>query len=440
MWWLVAAALLFYVYWNPRDILVAGGSFVGNFLAARWILTTRRPTLVLGVAVAANLLVLGYFKYSNFALELFSPTLAAQLRIVLPLGISFFTFTQIAYLCDCHAGKLKAAQHNWRDYMTFVTFFPHLIAGPILHHSNIIPQVQGAFRRDWPRKASTGVVLFSIGLFKKVIIADSLGDVANPVFNAADAGESIGCTHAWAGALAYAFQIYFDFSGYSDMAVASALFLGFHIPFNFRSPYQAPSIIEFWRRWHITLSNFLRDYLYIPLGGNRRGETRRYMNIFVTMLLGGIWHGAGVNFVIWGALHGGFIVVNHLWRDFAVPRLGKLTGSPVYWAAGYAITMTCVLLAWVFFRAQTVGGAVGLLTSMLAPSNPGDVTIDERAALLLAISALLAGLAPNSWCIHDGLMNDGRLNRGLIGAAAGVAFAIAFVSISADSPFLYFLF
>jgi D-alanyl-lipoteichoic acid acyltransferase DltB (MBOAT superfamily) len=440
LWSLIAAAAVFYVYWHPPDIVVALGSFVSNFLLAQWIMATRRPNLALGLAIAGNLLLLGYFKYTGFVVGVFSPAIAAQLHIFLPLGISFFTFTQIAYLCDCHAGKVTRAQHTWRDYLTFVSFFPHLIAGPILHHATIMPQLQGGFRRDWQRKLGAGLVLFAIGLFKKVVIADHLSDIANPVFAMADAGHAVGFGSAWMGALAYTLQIYFDFSGYSDMAVASALFVGFNIPFNFNSPYQAGSIIEFWKRWHITLSSFLRDYLYVPLGGNRRGTARRYLNVFVTMLLGGVWHGAGWTFIIWGALHASFIVINHLWRDFGSPRLPGLRRNTAWRAAGYATTMLCVLVAWVFFRAQTASGAVSLIGQMASPDAAGVAGFSERAAMMLLLGGLLAGFAPNSWRIHDRLMATERLHWGWIGTAAGVAFAIAFVSVSIDSPFLYFQF
>ncbi|MHB8285475.1 MAG: MBOAT family O-acyltransferase, partial [Caulobacteraceae bacterium] len=409
-------------------------------LAARWILTTSRPKRALTLSVAADLMALGYFKYAGFAVGLIDPALGGRIRIHLPLGISFFTFTQIAYLVDCYAGRVRADQHRWRDYLTFVSFFPHLIAGPILHHANLIPQLQGAFRRNGGRKVAAGLVLFAIGLFKKVLIADPLGLIANPIFDAADHGLRLSAAQAWTGAGAYALQIYFDFSGYSDMAVASALFVGLHIPFNFNSPYKAGSIIEFWRRWHITLSSFLRDYLYIPLGGNLRGPIRRYLNVFLTMLLGGLWHGAGVNFVIWGALHGGYIVVNHLWRDLAAPRLQALVKSRLWPPTSYLLAMACVLFAWVFFRARTPQGALTLLGQMLTPGGVADGPVAARSLLLLVAASLVAGMAPNSWRIHDWVLADRPRRAVWAGALAGGFFAMAFIAISADSPFLYFQF
>ncbi len=243
---------------------------------------------------------------------------------------------------------------------------------------------------------------------------------------------------AWVGSIAYALQLYFDFSGYSDMAVASALFIGFRIPFNFDSPYKAMSIIEFWRRWHITLSRFLRDYLYIPLGGNRRGDARRYFNIFVTMLLGGIWHGAGVTFVIWGALHGTFIVINHLWRDRVVSRLSWLDNSTIFSAASYALTMLCVLIGWIFFRSETVGGAILVTTGLF--HLPVDCPITPQQGYLIGISAAIAALMPNSKQIHDWLMSGSDVQYWTLGFAAAAIFVIAFVSISVDLPFLYFQF
>jgi len=438
--WLIVASVLFYAAWNPRDVLIAGVSFAGNFIAAWIILNRRRPSLALGLAVAANLLALGYFKYASAVLGVFDPALAKAVHTELPLGISFFTFTQIAYLADCHARKIRPRQHSWRDYLTFVSFFPHLIAGPILHHANIIPQFHGAFRQDRARKAGAGVVLFAIGLSKKVLIADALGRIANPIFNGADHGVLAGLQHSWLGAVAYMLQIYFDFSGYSDMAVASALFLGVSMPFNFNSPYKSASIIDFWRRWHITLSSFLRDYLYFPLGGNRLGEARRYLNVFIVMLLGGIWHGAGLTFVIWGALHGLFIVINHLWRDFAGPKMEAMTRHRLWRPAAYILTMACVLVGWVFFRAQTVHGAISMLGQMAGAHPLSEGALGPRDLMLVGAAGLIAGFAPNSWRIHDRLLSAGALRWGLIGAASGAAFTVALVCISADSPFLYFQF
>jgi D-alanyl-lipoteichoic acid acyltransferase DltB (MBOAT superfamily) len=444
LWYLTVASGVFYAYWNPRDLIIAAASVIANYFVAKALLSREeRPRWLFVGAIAANLLVLGYYKYLAFLLGLFSFELGSAHNVSLPLGISFFTFTQIAYLADCWAGKIRPEQHVPRDYFLFVSFFPHLIAGPILHHSDVFSQFRGGFRDDRATKIATGVVLFSIGLFKKVIIADNLSLIVKPVFSSADGGVLVNSGQAWAGALAYALQLYFDFSGYSDMAVASALLIGFKIPFNFDSPYRATSIIEFWRRWHMTLSRFLRDYLYIPLGGNQKGERRRFLNIFTTMLLGGIWHGAGVNFIIWGALHGFFIVVNHFWRDYVVAAKPVLGRSRYIALPAYVLTMACVLLGWVFFRSETVSGAFMLtrrlfwIPDMAFEGNP--VTTSELSLILAA--CLIATTLPNSRQAHD-LLLSGQLagHWRTMGTAAGVLFAIAFVAISPDSPFLYFQF
>jgi alginate O-acetyltransferase complex protein AlgI len=442
LWYLTIASGIFYVYWNPRDLIIAGISVIANFFAAKLLLSRKRSYWLFISAIVGNLLALGYYKYFAFLLGLIKPDLG-MIHIVLPLGISFFTFTQIAYLADCWGAKIKKEQHIVRDYLLFVSFFPHLIAGPILHHSDVFGQIHGGFRADREVKIATGLLVFSIGLFKKVVIADNLSLIVKPIFSLADGGMSVASDQAWIGAVAYALQLYFDFSGYSDMAVASALFIGFRIPFNFFSPYQATSVIEFWRRWHITLSRFLRDYLYIPLGGNKKGEGRRYLNVFVTMLLGGIWHGAGINFVIWGALHGFFIVVNHFWRDCVVTAVPTIGRSKILSLPSYVLTMLCVLLGWVFFRSETVAGALEIAEHMFWPpsiSFPHGLSVSAQQTTLIVVAGLVATTLPNSRQIHDWSISVNVHRRWLVGAVAGVLFAIAFVSISSDSPFLYFQF
>ena len=443
LWYLTAASAVFYVYWNPRDLLIAGLSVVANYFAAKLLLGRNRQTWIFVAAVSGNLIALGYYKYLAFLLGLISPELGSSYRISLPLGISFFTFTQIAYLADCWADKIKSEQHTPRDYFLFVSFFPHLIAGPILHHSDVFWQFHGGFRTKRRVKIATGVVLFSIGLFKKVVIADNLSLIVKPIFFLSDSGMNVTSSQAWIGVMAYALQLYFDFSGYSDMAVASALLVGFQIPFNFFSPYRATSIIEFWRRWHITLSRFLRDYLYIPLGGNRRGNGRRYLNIFITMLLGGIWHGAGINFMIWGALHGFFIVINHLWRDYVVAAAPEIDRSKLLLAPAYVLTMSCVLLGWVFFRSETTTGALVLAKRMFwlpSMSFADGLPVTQQQLILTACAGIIAVALPNSRQIHDWSFSVEAHERWVIGILAGALFAIAFISLSADSPFLYFQF
>jgi D-alanyl-lipoteichoic acid acyltransferase DltB (MBOAT superfamily) len=374
--WLGLASVFFYGYWSPRFLPLLLGSIAFNYVMGSAILVRQqgnseraaRPLLV--VAVGANLLVLAYFKYANFFVDSIN---AAGLKlhlghIVLPIGISFFTFTQIAYLVDTYQGKVK--ETNFLHYLLFVTYFPHLIAGPVLHHKEMMPQF--ALKETYGfnlRNFSIGVAFFLIGLFKKVVLADGIQPFVGPVFEA-QPGYVLSGVEAWGGALAYTLQLYFDFSGYSDMAIGLAKMLNVDLPLNFDSPYKAKNIVDFWRCWHMTLSRFLRDYLYIPLGGNRNGRIRRHVNLLLTMLLGGLWHGAGWTFVIWGALHGIYLVTNHAWRSFRELALGHdLSRStlPGRYAA-VALTFLAVVVAWVFFRATSIEAALRILSAM-AGSN-----------------------------------------------------------------------
>ncbi len=367
--WLVAASLFFYGWWNWFNLALLLGSLFFNYAAGTWLgrLEKRRPArLVLGVALAFNLGFLAYFKYANFFIENVNAALKlhwAFTEVALPLGISFYTFQKIAYLVDSYQGKTRG--YGFRDFCLFVSFFPQLIAGPIVHHSEIMPQFrqQNVARNHWD-DWSVGLTLFVFGLSKKVLIADRLATFASPVFKVAASGAQCGMTEAWLGALAYTLQLYFDFSGYTDMAIGLARLFGIRLPMNFNSPYQALNIADFWRRWHMTLSRFLRDYLYIPLGGNRHGAARKYVNLFVTMLIGGIWHGAGWTFVIWGALHGTYLLVYHLWND----RRGERTEATSPWpvrVAAQGATFLAVVGAWIFFRADSVATAMNLLSSMV---------------------------------------------------------------------------
>jgi alginate O-acetyltransferase complex protein AlgI len=322
-------------------------------------------------------------------------------NIILPLGISFFTFQQIAYLVDVMRGA--KVERDIVSYTLFVSFFPHLIAGPLVHHAEMIPQFKRGRTGRSSVLAARGLAIFAAGLFKKVVIADNLAQFVSPVFAHLDAGGGVTTSWAWLATSAYTLQIYFDFSGYSDMAVGLALLFGIRLPVNFRSPYKATSIIDFWRRWHITLSRFLRDYLYIPLGGNRLGEIRRYLNLLVTMLLGGLWHGAGWNFLIWGGLHGLYLCVNHLWQAWRGDRASE---SGLFAKAfSWAITFAAVVLAWVFFRAKTLDGAWQMLSSLFgfeagssAYASPGilrlmDLPLLVGEPILLAIGAAAVALA-----------------------------------------------
>ena len=361
---LVGASLFFYGAWKPVYLLLLVASIGANFSLGLLMEKPHRRRRIGMLGVALNLALLGYFKYTNFVFDGIHALTGAPLplvNVVLPLGISFFTFQQIAYLVDVMRGA--RVERDIVSYTLFVSFFPHLIAGPLVHHAEMIPQFKRGRTLRSSLLAARGLAIFAAGLFKKVVIADNLAQFVSPVFAHLDAGGNVTTSWAWLSTLAYTLQIYFDFSGYSDMAIGLALLFGIRLPVNFRSPYKAASIIDFWRRWHITLSRFLRDYLYIPLGGNRRGEPRRYLNLMLTMLLGGLWHGAGWNFLIWGGLHGVYLSVNHLWqkwRGAAKVRAADHLAAVISWA----LTFFAVVIAWVFFRAKTAAGAWAMLGAL----------------------------------------------------------------------------
>jgi alginate O-acetyltransferase complex protein AlgI len=362
--WLVLASLFFYGWWDPRYVLLIAGSIAANYLLGLRLIRVASKA-VLGLGVCLNLGFLGYYKYANFFVDNLANLTGSGWeidRIILPLAISFFTFQQISYLVDTYQGKV--AEHRFIHYCLFVTFFPQLIAGPIVHHGEMLPQ----FTRGQilPDALSKGVTIFIIGLFKKVVIADGIAVYSTPCFDAAAQGTVLAFADAWVAALAYTFQLYFDFSGYSDMAIGLGLMFGIKLPQNFKSPYKANSIIEFWRLWHMTLSRFLRDYLYIPLGGNQRGSLRRYLNLLITMLLGGLWHGANWTFVVWGVMHGVMVALNHGWRFvFSGWRRAYGQGFPALGWLGRALTFVSVVFGWVYFRADDINTGNRVAFSML---------------------------------------------------------------------------
>jgi alginate O-acetyltransferase complex protein AlgI len=477
--WLVLMSLAFYGWWNPVYLGLIVASMVFNYgvgvalgRRGRGSPAARR---LLAFGVTADLALLGYYKYANFFVDNWNALGGTTLSLgetVLPLGISFFTFTQIAYLVDAYRGE--AREYNPLHYALFVTYFPHLIAGPVLHHSEMMPQFgKPSIYRINIEHFTAGTVYFLMGLFKKVVIADGIAVFASPVFGAAASGEALSALDAWAGALAYTFQLYFDFSGYSDMAVGLAMMMGVRLPLNFNSPYKATNISDFWRRWHMTLSRFLRDYLYIALGGNRRGPARRYVNLFLTMLLGGLWHGAGWTFVIWGALHGLYLIVNHGWHTVTQRRD---VGGPLGRFLAWTLTFVAVVIGWVFFRAHDVPSALLMLKAMAGSTwelSPFLATAIQGAdaarwlglvgvelpplVLLLAIELgllLVVTTAPNTqqlmWSAYDGL--DRKLVAGppatrlrwrpatpwVVVMILGATWAL--LGLSGVSEFLYFQF
>ena len=390
--WLVGASLFYYGWWNPVYLGLILGSIVFNYsvglVFGKWAqqethrISLRRALLFVGIAF--NLGLLCYYKYFNFFIENVNNVIGSRIQvetIILPLAISFFTFQQITYLVDAY--RRETREYNFLHYSLFVTFFPQLIAGPIVHHKEMLPQFQkeSIYKLDY-KSLAVGLTFFVCGLFKKVVLADGIAVYSTPVFQAAEAGSGLTFFEAWGGALAFTFQLYFDFSGYSDMAVGLGQMIGIRLPLNFFSPYKAVNIIEFWRRWHMTLSRFLRDYLYIPLGGNSRGKTRRYVNIMITMLLGGLWHGAGWTFVLWGALHGLYLILNHAWRA-ARKSLGHDLNRTTRWGhiLSQTVTFTAVVAAWVLFRAETFTGAVNVFKGMAGLNG---AVLDYRLASVLS--------------------------------------------------------
>jgi D-alanyl-lipoteichoic acid acyltransferase DltB (MBOAT superfamily) len=403
--WLAAASLAFYSYWDLRFVPIILVSIVFNYVMGLLVARQtdgRARGWLFAIAIGANLSALAFYKYTNFGIQIFNGlahTRYPALAIVLPLGISFFTFTQIAYLADVYGGYPH--ERSFVKYGLFVTYFPHLIAGPILHHREMMPQ----FGAENSRKLSIenvaiGLTILAIGLFKKSVIADGFGLMASPVFQAANSHHLL-VMDAWGGALAYSLQIYFDFSGYSDMAIGISTLFGIKLPFNFDAPYKSRSIVEFWRRWHISLSRFLRDYLYIPLGGNRLGPQRRNLNLFLTMLLGGLWHGAGFTFVIWGALHGLFLIVNHRWTVLTQkrPGLARLAQSSWYPLAALCLTQFAVVVAWTFFRADNPAAALRVIKGMIGLASPekiGPAPLVDHQQILLVLAGYVACLVlPN---------------------------------------------
>jgi alginate O-acetyltransferase complex protein AlgI len=387
---LVCASLFFYGAWRPVYLLLLIASIAVNFSLGLSMEDPLRRRAVGIVGVALNLALLCYFKYTNFIIEGINMLTGAPLPfvdIVLPLGISFFTFQQIAYLVDVMRGA--KVERDIVSYTLFVSFFPHLIAGPLVHHAEMIPQFKRGRTGRSAVLAARGLSIFAAGLFKKVVIADNLAQFVSPVFAHLDAGGSVTTQWAWLATLSYTMQIYFDFSGYSDMAVGLALLFGIRLPVNFRSPYKATSIIEFWRRWHITLSRFLRDYLYIPLGGNRRGEQRRYLNLMVTMLLGGLWHGAGWTFLIWGGLHGVYLCANHLWQTWRGPPAKVVPARGLVNAVSWTITFLAVVCAWVFFRAKTAASAWQMLSGMFGLAAGGSAYVSPGVLRLMDLPILV---------------------------------------------------
>lgn len=430
--WLVMMSLVFYASWDFRFVGLLLGSITFNYGAAYLInlrlgsQARRQAGAILSLTIISNLSVLGYFKYTNFFLGTLNEALGTHwgtFNIILPLGISFFTFTQIAFLVDVYRGIAK--EPDFAQYLLFVTYFPHLIAGPVLHHKQMMPQFSDPITyRINPAHLSLGVSIFVVGLMKKVLVADYLSGIASPIFDAVRDGSTLRFFEAWIGALAYSLQLYFDFSGYSDMAIGLSLLFNIRLPLNFNSPYKARNIIEFWKRWHMTLSAFLKDYLYIPLGGNRRGSGRRYINLLATMVLGGLWHGASWTFIAWGTLHGVYLVINRLWGELTA-RLGYDRRGRPWSLFSIALTFLSVVLAWVFFRADSLQSAWSFVGSMLGLhglSLPAQFDTNRVA---------FAQVTPWLTITNDGLLPISRLDTSsaLLAVAGGLILVWGFPNV-----------
>jgi D-alanyl-lipoteichoic acid acyltransferase DltB (MBOAT superfamily) len=450
--WLFAASCFFYGWWDWRYLPLLAGSIVVNYAIGRVLQRKAgnqdRSGPILRVGVIANLALLGYFKYADFFVTNLDALTGANWllpHVILPLGISFFTFTQIAFLVDAARGE--AREVSFVNYGLFVSFFPHLLAGPILHHGEMMPQfAQASNKRFSAANFWVGLTLLILGLAKKLLIADEMGAWAGAGFSHPAQLQFI---DAWMAALAYTLQIYFDFSGYTDMALGMAWMLNIRLPLNFASPYQSRNLQEFWRRWHMTLSRFLRDYLYIPLGGNRKGPAPALLFVLITFALGGLWHGANWTFVAWGVLNGlGVMAVQ------VMDKAGWSLPRPLAWAA----TMLFTIVAWVFFRASSLGDATQIVAVMMGARGFGlQSAIPEWSPLFAGATWRLPALLPHAAALYTGAVMLAATaiawwapnSQTLVGRwrwsaslAVGVALLAVFSLLNLDrvTEFLYFNF
>jgi alginate O-acetyltransferase complex protein AlgI len=460
--WLIFASLTFYGYWNPKYILLLILSITFNYSFGR-ILAAQRSRTILTIAIAANLLVLAYYKYFNFFISNLDHLLGWQMQIqniILPLGISFITFQKIAYLVDCYKGI--AVEKNFLDFSLFVVFFPQLIAGPIVHHAEVLPQFKNKaiFNFNYTN-INIGLIIFIIGLTKKVLVADHLGLVVNSSFSAFAAGENLGTFMTWISLLSYAFQLYFDFSGYGDMAVGLAKMMGVELPINFYSPYKAPSLIEFWRRWNMTLTRFLRDYLYLPLAASRQDAKKwHYANLFITMTLGGFWHGANWTFIIWGIYHGFCLTINHLWREWCLNKnYHNIEKSTSLRFLSVMLTFIVVMLGWILFRSPDLHTAALIFKNMFWINTilPMPLSSDtmQLEIVRVILAAMIIWLVPNTYELVGYItastksinqyLPTGNAEQALVFDSrwafllAGLS-TLCIMNLMQGSPFLYFQF
>ncbi|SDR60578.1 D-alanyl-lipoteichoic acid acyltransferase DltB, MBOAT superfamily [Rhizobiales bacterium GAS191] len=426
---LLGLSFAFYGYWDWRFVPLMAASILVNWAISRLFATRRKAspaTFIIAFAIAANLLVLGIFKYTGFLAALANAVGGLDLpepRFALPLGISFFTFHHVMYLTDLRAGT--APLYSLTRYGLYIGFFPQVLSGPLVRWSEVMHQFElKAFREGWQERLWRGLILVTLGLAKKSIFGDGLASYANPVFSLAAEGTRLTVMQAWEGVLAFTFQIYFDFSGYTDMALGVALMFGITLPQNFNRPYRAISLTDFWRRWHMTLSRFLRDYLYIPLGGNRHGLARQLAALLLTMGLGGLWHGAALTFVAWGVVHGLGLSAGVLWRKAGLPMPAWL---------GFVLTFLFVVAAWVLFRAPSFEVATRLYAAM-AGWAPWGAALKWR---LLLPAALFAMLGPTANEIAQGARPSRLLAFAL---ALGLVLLLLKLGDEQNYEFIYFQF
>ena len=440
---LLVASYLFYAAWNPPFIILLWISTVVDWYAAQKLVqaerqSARRAWMLL--SVVANLGMLSYFKYGTFLLANFSAFMGTMgvtytppaFDIVLPVGISFYTFATMSYTLDIYLRRAEPAR-NFLDYALFVTFFPHLVAGPIMRPTELVPQFEQP-RRATPDMMRFGLALMTLGMFQKVVLADSfLAGAAEKIF---DGKQIPGALDSWVATLAFSGQIFCDFAGYSTTAIGAAMCLGFAMPDNFRFPYGAVGFSDFWRRWHITLSSWLRDYLYIPLGGNRHGEARTYLALMVTMLLGGLWHGASWTFVVWGGLHGVYLSAERLLRS----RFANYRPGPLMLVLFGLITYALINITWVFFRAHSFGKAWQMLGGMFGAN--GDAKPILPTVHLVMVALIISGLVCAHWLMRNRTLESvvARTPALLLSAVwALMAFAIV-IAQGEGNAFIYFQF
>ena len=442
---LLLASYLFYAAWNPPFVLLLWLSTVVDYLAAARIARSERlgvRRFWLAVSMLTNLGMLAFFKYGGFFLDNFVAVAGAygfeynpaMASIVLPVGISFYTFQTMSYTIDVYR-RQSPPSPSFLDFALFVTFFPQLVAGPIVRPRQLIPQFQREHQATWPQ-LTWGLGLMTWGLFQKIVLADTLlAPTAEAVFGAS---QQLVTGDAWLGALAFGGQIFFDFAGYSTIAIGAALCLGFSLPENFRYPYAAIGFSDFWKRWHISLSTWLRDYLYIPLGGNRKGPRRTYINLMLTMLLGGLWHGAAWTFVAWGALHGFYLCLERVCRRLFADKAWTRRAAVQLGTA--LLTFALITLTWVFFRAPDFATAERILLSMFGMVEDGTAVL-PTVDMVITIGVVLALLA-FSWFLRDRMIEDvvGRIPWWLGGIGWAVLLILIILTQGGGGAFIYFQF